>query len=162
MEQKQQTFGVVYRKATLGEIIDLREEILIKGTDRNSPEFDMDHFPDTLHMGAFTDGKNIACLSLMRVDYEGQTAYQLRGMAVRPEFRNKGFGKSLLNFSERWVVRHSSVRLLWCNARTSAVDYYVRLGWERVSEEFTIEGVGPHVRMIRRIGSGPRAPRRIG
>jgi len=139
MDQEQETLGVVYRKATLGEIRPRREKILIEGTDRDSPEFDGDYDPNTLHMGAFAEGRNIACLSLMPSDYEGQTAYQLRGMAVLPESQKQGFGKSLLNFSEKWLLRQTSARLLWCNARSAAVDYYAKMGWEKVSDEFLIE-----------------------
>jgi predicted GNAT family N-acyltransferase len=37
---------------------------------------------------------------------------------------------------------------IWCNARVSAMGFYRKAGWTVESEEFEIEGVGPHVRML--------------
>jgi GNAT superfamily N-acetyltransferase len=150
-ESTPESIGITYRKATLGEILPLRDEVLIRGTDRDSPAFPEDQDPSTHHMGAFRNGTNIACLSLMYAPYEDRNAFQLRGMAVNPEYQGTGVGKSLLNFAERWVVRNTSTRVLWCNARIAAVRFYEKQGWEVVSEQFLIAGVGLHHRMVRKM-----------
>ncbi|MGI8983191.1 MAG: GNAT family N-acetyltransferase, partial [Acidimicrobiales bacterium] len=36
---------------------------------------------------------------------------------------------------------------LWCNARMSAVGFYLRAGFEVVSDEFDVAGIGAHVVM---------------
>ncbi len=38
---------------------------------------------------------------------------------------------------------------LWCNARMAAVGFYRRAGFEVVSEEFDVPGIGAHVVMTR-------------
>ena len=42
--------------------------------------------------------------------------------------------------------------ILWCNARTSAIGFYEKLGWRVTSGPFDVPGVGPHVTMV--LGSG--------
>jgi len=41
--------------------------------------------------------------------------------------------------------------LIWCNARTSAVEFYRKLGWEILGTEFDVPDVGPHFHMWRRV-----------
>jgi hypothetical protein len=43
------------------------------------------------------------------------------------------------------------MKLIWCNARTSAVGFYSKLSWEIAGAEFDIPDVGPHFRMWRRV-----------
>jgi predicted GNAT family N-acyltransferase len=75
-------------------------------------------------------------------------------MATSPEYRGKGVGRAMLGVADDDLVADSSAtRQLWCNARTPAVGFYRTLGWAVVSEEFEIPTAGPHVRMIRTIGS---------
>ncbi|MDQ4090113.1 MAG: GNAT family N-acetyltransferase, partial [Actinomycetota bacterium] len=38
---------------------------------------------------------------------------------------------------------------LWCNARMAAVGFYRRAGFEVVSEEFDVPGIGAHVVMTK-------------
>ena len=138
----------IYRLASLEEILPLRESVIIQGTDRTNPILPGDHDPATIHMGAFLMSKNIGCLTLMKNFYEDQTAYQIRGMAVFHDYQRQGIGSALLKFTENWVVEHTDIRVLWCNARSYSVGFYTKHGWETVSDEFTIEGVGPHHRMV--------------
>ncbi|HPP01964.1 MAG TPA: GNAT family N-acetyltransferase [bacterium] len=136
-----------YRVARLEEIIGLREEVLIKGTDRVSPEFQGDRNPTTLHFGAFHQGRAVGCLTFLLNEWQGEPAWQLRGMATDAAFRGKGIGRHLLRFAENHLLHVSPVRRLWCNARSGAAGFYEKLGWRRESDEFLIEGVGPHYKM---------------
>ncbi|MFP8964607.1 hypothetical protein ACLIYP_29185, partial [Streptomyces nanhaiensis] len=49
--------------------------------------------------------------------------------------------------------------LLWCNGRTRARGFYERQGFRVHGEEFVIEGVGPHLVLVREI---PPRTRRTG
>ncbi len=151
MESKPENIRITYRIATIGEIIGLRDRVIIRGTDRSSPGFPGDEDSDTYHLAALREGSVIGCLSLMTVHQDNQSAFQLRGMAVEPFYQGQGIGRSLLAFTEKWVVKHTPVRLMWCNARTTAKGFYTKRGWKPVSEEFSIPGVGPHYRLIRNL-----------
>ncbi|GMV99737.1 MAG: hypothetical protein AMXMBFR84_08760 [Candidatus Hydrogenedentota bacterium] len=139
------------RIATLEEILALRDQVLIRGTDRTSPEFDGDRDTMTIHLGAFWNGAAIGCASLYPRQFTGEDAWQLRGMATAPEWRNQGIGGALLRFAENLVLANHQAKTVWCNARTSAVQFYVRHGWLTVSDVFEIKGVGPHIVMIKKL-----------
>ncbi len=77
---------------------------------------------------------------------EQADGWRLRGMATVPEVRGQGFGIALLAA----CVDHVAVSgggELWCNARRAAVGFYRRAGFDVVSDEFDIPGIGPHVVM---------------
>jgi ribosomal protein S18 acetylase RimI-like enzyme len=92
----------------------------------------------------------VACASYMRTPFSSEPAYQLRGMATHPAWRGERLGSRLLDHGES-LLRDDPIRLRWCNARTSAIGFYVKQGWTVVSDEFDIPTAGPHRRMIRRI-----------
>jgi GNAT superfamily N-acetyltransferase len=69
-------------------------------------------------------------------------------MATLPEVRGAGFGKALLDACVA-AARENGAAILWCNARTSAADFYAKNGWRIVGAEFDIPTVGPHFRMSR-------------
>lgn len=137
------------RVAALEEILPLRQQVLIEGTDRESPYFAGDFDDGTRHIGVFLDGRCLGCATLVRSEHDDKPAWQLRGMATVPELQHRGIGRMLLKFAEEEVVLTSGLRVIWCNARIPAVPFYRKMGWTTVSEPFTIEGVGPHRVMVR-------------
>ncbi|OPZ08509.1 MAG: Acetyltransferase (GNAT) family protein [candidate division BRC1 bacterium ADurb.BinA292] len=149
--------AIEFRPADLGEILELREDELIRGTGRER-EFPGDRDPTTRHFGAFRQGTCVGCLSAMLSEWEGAPAWQVRGMAVAADWRGRGVGARLLARAEALLVEERAgpggtrVRLLWCNARRPAVGFYEKQGWRVVSGPFEIPSVGPHVRMVKGIG----------
>ncbi|MCG3198611.1 MAG: GNAT family N-acetyltransferase [Candidatus Omnitrophica bacterium] len=140
------------RVATVDEILDLRYRVLIVGTKRASAEVPGDREEKTLHVGAFLNGRAIGCASLLPAEWEGTHAWQLRCMAIEPSFQGKGLGSSVLAYLEDLALKQSPARIFWCNARIEAVGFYEKQGWRAVSEEYVIDDVGPHRRMLRRLG----------
>ncbi len=140
---------VRFRVSSCDEILALREQVLIEGTDRSDAAFDGDFDIETVHFGAFIEDENIACASCMRSDREGRPAWQLRGMATHAEHRDVGVGRQLLAFIEQHF--RSSADMLWCNARTGAVSFYERSAWECTGDVFDIAGVGPHREMRKKL-----------
>ena len=70
-------------------------------------------------------------------------------MATEPDVRGAGFGAALL----AGCIEHAAAAgasEVWCNARMVAVDFYRRFGFEAVSEELDVPGIGRHVVMARR------------
>ena len=137
------------RIATLDEILPLRQDVLIEGTDRESPYFAGDFDTSTRHLGVFLEGRCIGCATLVRSEYDDAPAWQLRGMATVPELQHRGIGRMLLKYAEDEIIRTSAIPLAWCNARVQAVPFYRKMGWNAVSDSYVIEGVGPHRKMMR-------------
>jgi ribosomal protein S18 acetylase RimI-like enzyme len=105
----------------------------------------------SLHVGAFVGGELMGVASVVPNLMPGdnrETAWQLRGMAARPEARRMGLGTAMLRACLRHVACGGGT-LLWCNARTHAVPFYRRLGFETKGEEFQVPQSGPHFVMWR-------------
>jgi len=142
---------IVIAETGVEKIIDLRWTILRAGLARETAQFDGDNEPTTHHFAAFAGDELIACASFMRRDWEGQPAWQLRGMAVRDDQQLSGIGSRLLNFAEIFLIRRNHSNLLWCNARVPAAAFYERRGWKIVSEPFEVPTAGPHLKMMKKI-----------
>ncbi len=143
---------IVLRRVAIDEMIGLRQAVIIAGTDRDTPYFDGDRDEATRHFGAFDGEACVGCLSLMSRAFEGEPSYQLRGMAVDPRWQGRGLGAALLRYCEQAMAdEFDALNCLWCNARTHAAGFYTRHGWQQVGDGFDIPGVGPHVRMVRRL-----------
>ena len=89
-------------------------------------------------------------VSLYREPRPGGPAdgWRIRGTATEPDVRGAGYGAALVAA----CVEHAAASgggELWCNARMGAVGFYRRLGFDVVSDEFDIPGIGPHVVMVR-------------
>ena len=143
---------MIVRRATFAEILGLRHAELRPGLPIEAAHFDGDAEPSTVHLGAFDDdGAIVCCTTLMRRPYDGADAVQLRGMATRRDRARSGIGTRIVGFAETVVRETFGCDVLWCNARTSAIGFYARVGWKVTSAEFDVPGVGPHVRMVRRL-----------
>lgn len=140
---------LVCRPAALDEIIQLRHAVLCAGKPFSEAQFHGDDHPLTHHFGAFSvEQATIGCVSYMMTPYEGEEAWQLRGMATRPDVAQRGVGRQLVAAAEKVLLQRHAVRLFWCKARVSAIGFYEKLGWQVVSDEFVIEGYGPHRKMM--------------
>ena len=154
------------RRISAAETRDLRQAILRPHQRPEELVFPGDEDPDSLHVGAFSGGKLIGVASIMRSVMSGRAsceAWQLRGMAIRPEHRRRGSGAALVRACIDYAAREGG-QVLWCRARTPAVPFYRALGFETEGEEFEIPVSGPHYVMWRRVspsasqGMEPRQP----
>jgi len=151
---------IIVRRALLSEIFQVRWDVLRPNRPREVAQFPGDEAPETIHAGAFDSAHaNIACATLTRVDWQPidplghhtapQPAWQLRGMGVVSAHQGTGVGQSLLATLEQLARDAGPIRLIWCNARQPAIGFYQRQGWRIASEQFMIEDVGPHCRMLK-------------
>ena len=147
--------AVVVRRAAAAELVDLRHAVLRQGLPRSQAMFPGDEAPTSRHYGAFRDGRLWCCATLHASEWEGEPAFQLRGMATAPEARRMGLGRRVMNYIEADLLAAAAddvPLLLWCNARVPAVAFYKSIGWAVVSGPFEIPTAGPHVRMTKRLG----------
>lgn len=82
--------------------------------------------------------------------YASGASFRLRGMATDPATQKRGVGRAAL---ERCFVhvRQSGASFIWCNARIGALDFYDRMGFVAVGDQFDIAGIGPHYVMWRSV-----------
>ena len=137
---------------------DLRRRVLRDGTASDIVVFDGDDDPDTFHLGVRgLDGALIAIstwLGRPSPTRPDSSAHQLRGMAIEPALQGSGIGSRLLAAGiERCASAGSA--LVWDRARTSALDFYLRHGFEIDGDEYVDPTTGlPHVDVFRTIRQG--------
>ena len=107
-----------------------------------------------VHLGAFDGDRLVGIASLYEEDRVGGRAggWRLRGMATDAGVRGAGYGAALLAGCMEEVAGAGGTEL-WCNARMAAVGFYRRAGFDVVSEEFEVPGIGAHVVMTRLVPS---------
>jgi GNAT superfamily N-acetyltransferase len=146
---------IQFRQADRDEILPLRYAVLCTGRPWAEAVFIGDDDEHTRHYGAFIPtprgGAVVGCVSYMLTQYEGESAWQLRGMATRPDLFRAGVGRRLVGWAQRELLAASPVRVFWCKARVAAITFYEKLGWRVCSEEFVIENYGPHKKMMLRL-----------
>lgn len=142
---------LVVRRVHPDEIVELRWRILRDGLPRTEAIFAGDELPTSYHFAATVPDRVLCCATMHLNEWESEPAYQLRGMATDDDCRGMGLGKRVLSAMERAIAAETPIRRLWCNARTPALEFYRRQGWEVRSEVFEIPTAGPHVKMTKRL-----------
>ncbi|HEK21156.1 MULTISPECIES: GNAT family N-acetyltransferase [unclassified Mucilaginibacter] len=138
---------------TADDVLPIRNEVLREGKlTLDECRFVNDEKDSSFHLGYFVKDE-LACIASFHEqgykDFEG-LGYQLRGMATLENYRGKGYGAMLVNFAITYL-RGRQVNYMWCNARKKAVPFYLSVGFEIVSPEFDIPGIGPHHAMYVKI-----------
>lgn len=132
-------------------IRDLRHAVL-RGPTRpmSASHYPQDLLPETFHLAIRDELTVLGCATFfpqpLPAELSGNAgrAWRLRGMAVAAKRQGQGLGSSLLRFGLAEIAGRRGT-LLWCNARTSAVGFYLNHGFTVVGDEFLIENGIPHV-----------------
>ena len=114
-------------------------------------KFAGDEEDQTFHLGAFMDNKLVSVASFYFENHgelDEPFQFRLRGMATLPEYQHKGLSTELLKMAFP-IIKQNFCNLVWCNARVSAVQFYQKVGFDKVGEEFDIPGIGPHLLMFK-------------
>ena len=150
----QQTHTV--EKISAADTLSIRQQVLRPNWTIEQCHFEGDQDETTFHIGAFKDGVLIGIATMMR-DSSAELAasatdqYRLRGMAVLPEYRDQGVGRSILDECIQGV-RQRKGELFWCNARIKAARFYTATGFSKTSETtFDIPGAGLHFLMFKKL-----------
>lgn len=69
--------------------------------------------------------------------------YRLRAMAVREGYRGQGFGDAIIEAGLNHL-RKLGVEVVWCDARVAALNFYRRLHFNELEEEYEIPIIGMH------------------
>jgi GNAT superfamily N-acetyltransferase len=139
------------RQISAAESRELRRSVLRPGQPSGTEQPGEDQ-PGVVHIGAY-DGEDLLSACLIFPEpcpwLPDEPAWRLRGMATDPQRRGAGAGTAVLHEAER-VARAAGASLLWCQARETAIGFYLRHGWTPFSTLFDTE-IGPHQRMWLRL-----------
>lgn len=139
--------AVVVQRIALEDTKAIRTEVLRRGTPSREANYDGDSNPQTVHLGAVSDGAIVATSTWLRAPWPNDSsavAVQLRGMAVLDSFQGKGIGR-LLVMEGIEHARSLDARYVWAKARDTAIAFYEGCGFVVVGEQFTEPASGlPH------------------
>ncbi|RAJ87642.1 phosphoribosylformimino-5-aminoimidazole carboxamide ribotide isomerase [Chitinophaga dinghuensis] len=91
---------------------------------------------DGLHFGVYEGTQLVTVVSLF---IKGPEA-QFRKLATLPACQGRGYAKAILAHVSD-ICLHHGVKTLWCHARESAATFYNRLGYSKVGDYFTKNGI---------------------
>lgn len=117
-----------------------------------------DELTTAVHVGAVDEGGTVLCTCFIYPDpppWQADRAggWHLRQMATLPEQRGRGLGALVVDTAARHA-RERGGTLLWCNARESAIGFYLRQGF-RPHDGMFVEHQIPHQRLWRELGDTP-------
>ncbi|MCO4292080.1 GNAT family N-acetyltransferase [Solitalea sp. MAHUQ-68] len=116
------------------DVLTLRRDILYPNKNLSELKLPEDDFG--MHYGLFVNDRLISVVSLF---ISGNSA-QFRKFATLTSFQGKGYGSALLNHLIQEAAKQGC-ETIWCNARLSAADFYLRFGFTKTEETFTKDEV---------------------
>lgn len=128
------------------EIQQLRNEVLWSHKTFENCILDTDRLPNTFHFGVKTDGLTVATVTLQQEKSDKlpqEKQYRLRAMAVHEGYRGQGFGDAIVETGLNHL-RELGVEVVWCDARVAALNFYRRLQFEELEDEYEIPIIGLH------------------
>ena len=128
------------------EIQQLRNEVLWPHKTFENCILETDMLSTTFHFGIQIDGLNVATVTFQKENSSKlpqEKQYRLRAMAVREGYRGQGFGDAIVEAGLNHL-RELGVEVVWCDARVAALNFYRRLHFNELEEEYEIPIIGMH------------------
>ncbi len=126
------------------QVLELREDILRKPLGRKLTRYDIEHDAQEF-IFVLTEKDRVIASVQFRILSDRRL--KLRQMAVIPSFQDMGYGSELIQSAERVLVK-KGFKEIELHARKHAVDFYLKNGFQIISEEFLEVGI-PHVKMFK-------------
>ena len=121
----------------------LRDDILRKPLGMSLYDQNLEEEKDHIHIiGKSLEDNVIAYLQFKIID--GKLA-KMQQVVVLPKYQSIGVGKSLVNFSEKFIS-DIGINGILLHAREPVVGFYEKLGYEKFGEKF-LEVTIPHHKM---------------
>jgi ribosomal protein S18 acetylase RimI-like enzyme len=140
------------------DIQQLRNEVLWPHKSFENCILETDRLSSTFHFGVKVDGLTVATVTFQQEksdklkqdsskdvsqDALQEKQYRLRAMAVREGYRGQGFGDAIVEAGLNHL-RELGVEVVWCDARVAALNFYRRLHFNELEEEYEIPIIGMH------------------
>ena len=91
------------------------------------------------------NGETVGTIRYREVDGR----YKVERFAILPEYRGKGYGKLAFNYVVELIAARFNPCTIYVHSISSVVDFYKKLGFEVVGDEFLEAGV-PHYELIKK------------
>ncbi|MFI5139231.1 MAG: GNAT family N-acetyltransferase [Sphingobacteriales bacterium] len=98
-------------------------------------EMEMDEDTYGTHFGVFKDVKLAGVVSL----FQNGADFQFRKLAIDASLQKMGIGNRLLQYITDYAQENGGTRI-WCNARVTALGFYLKAGFSETDELFSKNG----------------------
>ncbi len=123
-------------------VLQLRNEVLRVPLGLSLFDENLNNEKDEIFFILEIESELVACCQLKKID---STTSKLRQMAVLEKCQQKGYGKLLIDYLEHYANKNGILKIE-LHARKNALDFYKKLNYKIVSNEFLEVGI-PHVKM---------------
>jgi phosphoribosylformimino-5-aminoimidazole carboxamide ribotide isomerase len=122
------------QRISADDTLQLRRDVLYPNEPLSAVKVEGDD--DGLHFGVYEGTQLVTVVSLF---IKGPQA-QFRKLATLPACQGRGYGKAILAHISAVCLQHG-VKTLWCHARSTATSFYDKLGYTKVGDFFTKNGI---------------------
>jgi predicted GNAT family N-acyltransferase len=123
---------VLHGSAAYKASVVLRNEVLRRPLGLELTDAELERERSDFHLVCEEDGELVGCLVLAP---QGNAEIKMRQVAVSPHARGQGIGRALTEFAEEFSRQRGFTRMT-LHARSNAVPFYEKLGYERTGDEF--------------------------
>jgi predicted GNAT family N-acyltransferase len=123
----------------------LRETVLRKPLGQTFSSDELKEESDHIHIAGFFQDEIVATCVLVKEE----SRIKMQRVAVLETLRNKNIGSEMMAFCEE-IALSQKIDQIYCHARDSAVNFYVRNGYAHVGDFFDEDGI-PHLKMVKNI-----------
>lgn len=143
---KNQTLNLVlkqieYKTPEWIQAVRLRERILREPLGSKFTEQELNDEHDHIQIAGFLNDELVVTAVLV---VEGNYM-KMQRVAVEEHLQGTGIGSQLLTFCEQIAISHK-IKLMYCHARDSAVNFYDKNGYIPEGDYFDEDGI-PHLKM---------------
>ena len=143
--------NIEFRSVSLKEIQKRRRRYLYSDNVRNLSNYKEDKYEKTKHYGIFKDDKLVSGLTLIEnTNGLKERDVQIRGMFTVTGEMKRGYGSMLIK-NVILKTKQNKIKIIWCNARVSALQFYKRNKFIEAGEKFNIPLIGYHKKLVRKI-----------
>ncbi|GLU54638.1 GNAT family N-acetyltransferase [Dyadobacter frigoris] len=126
--------SIEIKKVSVEDILPIRHKVL--WPDKPIEFVNVEGDEEGIHFGLYEDSKLVTIISL----FEEGKSMRFRKFATLPEYQNRGFGKMMI-LKVIDYAKENDFQRLWCDARTDALNFYERAGFQKFSEPFFKENI---------------------
>lgn len=135
-----------YHSVEYKQALQLRDKILRKPLGLQFTEAELKKDEHDIHFGLFDAEKILACLTLTKAE---NGRMKMRQVAVDDVAQGKGLGSELSLAAEKFALENG-YNIMFCHARKAASNFYLKLGYEIIGDEFMEVNI-PHYVMEKKL-----------
>ena len=132
---------ISYKSPEWEKAVTLREKILREPLGSRFSKEELEEEKFHIQIAGFLDNKLVATAILVPEEHK----MKMQRVVVTEKLRNMDIGSEMMNFCEEITIKNN-LKVLYCHARDSAVNFYLKNNYEKVGDYFDEDGI-PHLKM---------------